>query len=57
MAPRKKDKAKVAARKHKRAGKDVLREIYDMCPEAGSGEAGVTQNGKEFKVLLSLIHI
>ena len=51
MAPRKKDKAKVAARKHKRAGKDVLREIYDMCPEAGSGEAGVTQNGKEFKVL------
>ena len=51
MAPRKKDKAKVAARKQKRAGKDVLRDIYDMCPEANSGEAGVTQNGKEFKVL------
>ena len=47
----KKDKAKVAARKQKRAGKDVLRDIYDMCPEANSGVAGVTQNGKEFKVL------
>ena len=46
MAPRKKDKAKTAARKHKRAGKDVLRELYKLCPEAG-GEAGVKENGKE----------
>ena len=40
MAPRKKDKAKVAARKHKRPGKDVMREIYDMNPEAGGGSCG-----------------
>ena len=46
MAPRKKDKARAAARKHKRAGKDVLRELYKLCPEAG-GEAGVKEDGKE----------
>ena len=49
MAPRKKDKARAAARKHQRAGKDVLREIYDMCPKAG-GEAGVTHDGKQMRV-------
>ena len=49
MAPRKKDKAKVAARKHKRAGKDVLREIYDMCPEAG-GEVAVNNAGSEMTI-------
>ena len=46
MAPRKKDKGRAAARKQKRAGKDVLRELYKLCPEAG-GEAGVKENGKE----------
>ena len=46
MAPRKKDKGRQAARKQKRAGKDVLRELYKLCPEAG-GEAGVKENGKE----------
>ena len=35
MAPRKKDKGRQAARKQKRAGKDVLRELYKLCPEAG----------------------
>ena len=46
MAPRKKDKGRQAARKQKRAGKDVLRELYKLCPEAG-GEAGVKEDGKE----------
>ena len=45
MAPRKKDKARAAARKHKRA----LREIYDMCPEAG-GEVKGSNDGKEIIV-------
>jgi hypothetical protein len=49
MAPRKKDKAKVAARKHKRAGKDVMREIYDMNPEAG-GEVAVNNAGSEMTI-------
>ena len=49
MAPRKKDKAKSAARKHKRAGKDVLRDIYDMCPEA-EGEIAVNNAGKEMRI-------
>ena len=48
MAPRKKDKARAAARKQKRAGKDVLNEIYDMCPEEWESE--VSNDGKEITV-------
>ena len=51
MAPRKKDKAKSAARKHKRAGKDVLRELFDMCPGAeGGGEINVSHDGKVIEI-------
>ena len=51
MAPRKKDKAKSEARKHKRAGKDVLRELHDMCPGAeGGGEINVSHDGKVIEI-------
>ena len=50
MAPRKKDKAKSEARKHKRAGKDVLREIHRMCPEARIAGQGLTLDGTEIRI-------
>ena len=49
MAPRKKDKARAAARKQKRAGKDVLRELYNTFPFA-TGEAKVSDDGKVIEI-------